>query len=232
MGIYTKVPFNTYLMKYKGILFLTVLLTFNYSYSQKTKKAVKLEAISLIYDGELKKGLANGNGEAKGNEDTYKGEFKKGYPHGEGTYTWGNGNIYVGEFSKGKMDGKGKLINASLKIAQEGYFKGNEYIGIHKDPYEIITDGGARSINFQKKGGNLNQITFELFSNGVPISSGVLNIRDNNNTLIETVNGYKTLTNANFPLERIEVSFSVDKATYQIIFNMYQQGNWHVIISV
>ncbi|MCK0131687.1 hypothetical protein MWU59_09245 [Flavobacteriaceae bacterium F08102] len=214
-----------------------LLLSFQQSYSQKSKKhAVLLESISVKYEGDMKKNLANGKGKAWGTEDFYEGQFKKGLPHGEGIYTWGNGNIYKGEFSKGKMDGKGTLtIKASggtSDIIQNGYFKNNQYLGEYKSPYKIIADGGARNVNFQNNGGALKQVSFEVVSNGVSVSSGALRITDEKNSLIQVVNGFKTMTNATFPLKRIEISFSVNKASYTVILDVYQAGNWHVIISV
>ena len=221
--------------KYKAILFLVLVLTINLNYAQQ-KGAVKLEAIGQEYKGETKKGLANGQGKALGIEDVYEGEFKKGLPHGQGTYTWGNGSYYIGEFSKGEMDGKGKKItldgNKAIVKTEDGYFKDNEYLGKYKEPYKVISDSGIRNIDFQKKAGTLNQVSFEVYSNGAQISSGVLDISDNKNSLVEVIANVKTITNANFPLERIEVSFTISNVRYNAVFDIYQKGNWHVVISV
>lgn len=122
-------------------------------------------------------------------------ELFKGYPHGEGVYIWGNGNKYTGEYSKGERDGKGELrIKRKDNLPdsiQLGYFKDNEYIGIYKEPYKIISEGGVRNVSFDKKAGALNQLCFEVYSNGVSVSSGKLKIQDKNNTLIETIGGSK-----------------------------------------
>lgn len=61
------------------------------------------------YNGECKKGLAHGEGAAKG-VDSYVGKFRKGYPNGFGVYTFANGSAYIGNFKQGKKDGYG-LIN-------------------------------------------------------------------------------------------------------------------------
>jgi len=62
----------------------------------------------IIYDGEVKGGMANGIGTMKWPDGSvYEGEFKNGLPHGRGKYTWKNGNVYEGEFKNDKKDGKG-----------------------------------------------------------------------------------------------------------------------------
>ena len=215
---------------------LMLIFSFGFTLQQEPeKKQVLMESIDVKYEGETKKGLAHGKGKAFGESDSYEGEFRKGYPHGEGTYTWGNGNKYTGQFSKGKKDGKGELIikgTDNTVTIQTGYFRDNEYVGLYKDPYKIISDGGVRNVDFQKKASTLNQLSFEVYSNGVPVSSGILNIRDKNNTMVETIAGTKTLTNANFPLERVEVSFTVNKLSYTLIFDLYEKGNWNVVITI
>ncbi|WP_405291796.1 hypothetical protein [Algibacter sp. Ld11] len=224
-------------MNLKQLSIVILTLVFSFSNAQKTKKnPVKVDAINSKYEGETKKGLANGKGKATGTEDSYEGAFKKGYPHGEGTYTWANGNTYVGEFSKGSLNGKGKLIvlkaDKSIDKIEEGYFKDNEYIGLYKDPYKIISDGGVRNTIFQKRSGELNQLTFEVFSNGVAVPLNKLEITDLNNSLVQVINNLKTISNINFPLKRVQVRFSIDNANYDLIFDLYQKGNWHLTISV
>ncbi|MDZ7607199.1 MAG: hypothetical protein U5K79_16780 [Cyclobacteriaceae bacterium] len=70
-------------------------------------------------EGECKKGLANGQGNAKGT-DEYEGQFKDGLPHGTGTYIWANGDVYTGAWKKARkkaranspkrMDGHQRLL--------------------------------------------------------------------------------------------------------------------------
>jgi len=97
------------------------------------------ESISGSYEGDCKKGLAHGEGTAKG-EDTYAGEFKKGLPHGEGTYTWANGNVYVGEFKDGMMEGEGKMTMVAEEGADEvisGFWEADKYLGKFKEAFNI-----------------------------------------------------------------------------------------------
>lgn len=130
------------LTKHKNqiLIFAFTILFAGHLYSQDDCK-VNLEAIAGSYEGECKKGLAEGQGTSKG-EDTYVGEFKKGLPHGTGTYTWASGDVYSGEFKKGLKEGEGKLIvnlGGDQKKEQTGYWVNDKYIGKNKDPYELIS---------------------------------------------------------------------------------------------
>jgi len=156
----------------KNVTFLLILLTFIF-YQGKTQDCkVLLEDIAGQYEGDCKKGLANGEGTAKG-KDTYTGEFNKGLPHGSGKYTWQNGDIYEGEFKKGLKDGEGKLLvklpDGEFK-EQTGFWKDDEYIGEYESPYDLIfrssgvlsvrvnetanpqNDGNALFVEIQHKG--------------------------------------------------------------------------------
>ena len=153
------------------LTFLLILFVSGAGFAQSDCE-VKLEAISGTYEGGCKKGMAEGKGTAKG-EDTYVGDFKKGLPHGTGTYTWANGDVYVGEFKKGLKEGEGKLtvdLGEGQKREQTGFWLKDRYVGLTKDPYEIINqtsnvqsirvvetensanDGNALFIEIQHKG--------------------------------------------------------------------------------
>lgn len=186
------------------------------------------------YEGELRKGLAHGEGKAWGETDYYEGRFKKGYPHGDGTYTWGNGNIYKGEFVKGEMEGYGKLViknAAKIDSVLNGYFKANQYVGIYKEPYRVRSEQGIRKIEFQKRADARNQVSIMVYANGNQIYSGV-NISDPNNTMVDVVNRNFVLTNVVYPLKQVDVSFTYDSMSYFLQFEIYEKGSWVVIISV
>ena len=195
---------------------------------------VKQEPINKRYEGDCKKGYAHGIGKAWGEEDQYEGAFKKGLPHGEGKYTWGNGSHYSGAFVKGKMDGRGVLVlkdTSGKDTVKKGYFKDNEYLGEYKDPYKVISNQGIRKVDFVNRGiKGLKEVRLVVYSNGSIITPS-LTIRDINNTRVEQNNG-TVMSNVIFPLKRVEVSFTVNTISYHLIFEIYQQGNWEVNISL
>jgi hypothetical protein len=106
--------------------------------AQNLCKVLKPE-ISVSYVGMCKNGLADGTGEATG-EDFYKGEFVKGLPDGKGTYIWKNGATYDGEWEKGMRDGYGiysyKFQNSDSIL--EGEWKNDKYLGKKALPPYVI----------------------------------------------------------------------------------------------
>ncbi len=128
-----------------GLLSILLVLSLNLHAQDECK--ILSKALEGEYTGDCKKGLAHGDGEAKG-IDTYKGEFKKGLPHGKGTYLWKNGNSYEGYFKDGMKDGKGKLVYKIENKADSivtGYWKKDEYAGLTLMGYEVIFKSGTIS---------------------------------------------------------------------------------------
>jgi hypothetical protein len=108
--------------------------------AQDDCKVLKVE-ISASYLGECKQGLANGLGEAKG-EDYYKGEFSKGYPDGKGTYIWKNGAVYKGDWKRGLRDGKGEYsvkVNGKDSILVGKWFE-DKFIGNTNPPSQYVIE--------------------------------------------------------------------------------------------
>jgi hypothetical protein len=106
--------------------------------AQTLCKVLKPE-ISGTYTGSCKQGLADGLGEATG-EDFYRGEFVKGLPDGTGTYLWKNGATYEGEWKKGRRDGDGTYTYKSSEgdSILAGRWKNDKYLGVPlKAPYVI-----------------------------------------------------------------------------------------------
>ena len=119
------------------LLFIFFLSSFIYPIHCQTYCKVLKPEISLDYQGECKKGLANGQGEAFG-RDHYIGEFKKGWPNGIGLYEWNNGDSYEGEWKKGERHGIGKFtftIRAELLVL-EGRWVNDEFVGRNNE-YKI-----------------------------------------------------------------------------------------------
>ena len=94
-----------------------------------TLQAETLTFGSSIYEGEVKKGKANGQGVLTYPDDsTYEGKFKKNKPHGKGIYTDPRENSYEGKWRYGKlkvkMDRKTRrIIKLSVEKGQSNYFE-------------------------------------------------------------------------------------------------------------
>ena len=102
---------------------------------------VLLDSIAGQYNGECKKGLAEGQGTSKG-INMYVGEFKKGLPNGTGKYTWANGTVYDGQFKNGLKEGKSVLtihMPDGRERVQTGYWKKDAYIGEYENPYVVTS---------------------------------------------------------------------------------------------
>ena len=147
----------------KIILIATVfLMFFLIGHSQDITGPVLKKELAGKYEGDQKKGLANGKGTATGT-DTYTGEFQKGLPDGIGVYTDNLGNVYKGSFRFGLKEGKGEFIPAasSTEKPMTGYWMDDKYIGKDKiDPYDnsntsatiqLIGQGSPREDTSYKK---------------------------------------------------------------------------------
>lgn len=128
---------------------------------------VKTKALEGTYQGECQKGVANGQGTAKG-IDSYTGDFKSGVPHGSGEYTWANGDRYVGAFEKGNRHGYGVMFYAdkSKGDSLQGYWKKDKYVGKFAEPYIVHGRTNViRDVNVDRdKTSNLKEITIVLES--------------------------------------------------------------------
>lgn len=208
---------------------LTIITSF-----YKDNCEVKIPELNKRYEGECRKGLADGAGKAWGEKDCYEGVFKKGFPHGQGIYKRHNGYIYIGEFSKGRMDGRGELflkdVSGKDSIIKKGYFEKGNYIGEYKQSYKVLLESAIRKIDFRENSINQDEVRITVNSNGKKITPN-LTITDVNNTIIENRNG-TVLINTVFPLKRVNISFQVNSFSYKTIFDIYKKGNWEVIISL
>ncbi len=110
--------------------------------AQKSSECkVLMKSISGQYEGDCRKGMADGMGKATGT-DSYEGEFNKGLPDGEGKYTWSNGDVFIGTFRKGRKEGDGKLIYNQPKDGDSvltGFWKNDEYFGLYESPFKVLS---------------------------------------------------------------------------------------------
>jgi hypothetical protein len=157
---------------------------------------VHVEAFNIEYTGDCRKGLAHGEGIARGTGVTYEGEFRKGYPHGKGTLIFDDGRIFEGEWKNGEIYGYGEFTKLDgTKLS--GYFKGSvenfHYMGEDKSflqgykvtDTERLDNATFTFVNADPYG---NTVTIQIFENNIreitnfeilEITSGVIQLITN-----------------------------------------------------
>lgn len=126
-----------------------------------TDGKVKILAKSkyVAYEGEVKDGLANGNGTLyrKDGSTVYQGQFENSEFHGQGISYFPTGQIqYVGAFQHNVYSGEGQLYRENGSMEYQGAF-----IDGKKDGEGILYDSGNNKIyagNFSK-----NQLLYSDF---------------------------------------------------------------------
>jgi len=156
------------------------------SFSQECK--VITPAFADKYEGECKKGLAQGLGEAWGNTTHYKGEFKKGAVTGKGTLYFKDDSTYTGAVQDGIREGKGEML---YKLANgtdvrdsivQGYWSADVYRGKSYTTYKVNSSASFASYDISPSSGSGDLLTFEVTStsgtpntgNGIYVSSLVV----------------------------------------------------------
>ena len=69
---------------------------------------------------------------------TYEGEVKKGKAQGVGVFTFEDGSTYEGKVKKNKIHGKGKYTNAQGKVYEGKFVYGSFKIKIDKKTREVV----------------------------------------------------------------------------------------------
>lgn len=204
--------------------------------------SVELASLNGNYEGDCRKGKANGRGTASG-ADTYTGEFRNGYPEGMGKYQWKNGDWYEGSWKKGMREGSGTMHYVAKKgkdSVQAGYWKKDKYLGLYEKPYEIHSRTPAvTDADFTRFGsGASDEVTFtcQSITGGANTISG--QVPKPTITSFDVVNGqYQSMTNYDnlpksskttfrglvFPF-RIQIHYGTDIIDVEI----FEPGNWTV----
>ena len=233
---FTLALFKYLLMKkYIVLVVMTFSLTLS-AYSQKIEWSVLKKELVGTYTGELKKGLANGKGTAKG-QDEYTGDFKKGLPDGVGVYTDSLGNVYTGAFRNGKKEGRGimTLANPKTDSVIKGYWEFDKYIGAERiEPYEVSNKTGSANPRIFSTGAG-NRVEISIID---PVSHGFLDgtIFFTGQASPRTTSGRFYYEDAVFPLEfDIQYTCSNKLGTARIAstirIKISKPGNWIVTIN-
>jgi hypothetical protein len=193
----------------KVIVVMAFILALPHTVAAQDQCVVLMESISDRYEGECKKGLAHGQGEAWG-IDHYTGSFKKGLPNGMGTYEYTDGSVYEGMWSKGLRHGTGKLtfkFNDTDSI-QQGLWDDDKFIGDKETSqgYSIVMKRAIERYRIYRYSDG-NEIRVHL----KPLDSGTLEV---SNLQITGSSGHETpflnsqmeFRNCDYPF-RLRVSF-------------------------
>lgn len=227
----------------KKILSLILLLSIPLLMLSQDKQVCKVLVPDLQgeYRGECKKGLANGEGSARG-KHIYEGEFKRGYPHGEGKYIWAGDDYYVGSFRKGKRDGYGKhymLIDGKSSFI-EGYWKNDNYIGKEKrtQNYSTVRKTGIDRVSYIYKGTgdgtNEIMIRFKRAGGGSRSMISGISTTTSSGDLVDQGEKYG-FENVSYPFTATMSFNAPNKMNTMMMmatlnFEIMKEGSWDVII--
>ena len=227
-----------HLMKFSLLCFIILMPVVQELSAQETNECkVLLPELSGEYSGGCKKGLANGNGIAKGT-DSYKGSFKKGLPDGKGVYTYASGAVYEGMFKFGKREGLGKLtyVNEGKETTEEGIWKENSFIGKAPDPaYEIIRKQNILRYSFYKTSDPRNMVMVKILRNGTTIYPDNLLLSCSNGSIIQqrSFTGFEQMQ---FPFTgnikySLLTAFNNSYVDYELDFVINEPGSWEITLS-
>lgn len=218
----------------KRFVLIIMFFTGLYTYGQQSECRVLKAEISGTYNGDCKKGLANGKGIAQG-KDYYEGEFTKGLPDGKGTYKWASGEYYEGQWKNGIREGSGKMVYSDSIVT--GYWKGDKYVGVKQvAPYKVVYSMSVSRSTFVKSSGSMDGIKIKIMQAG----SDNPNLEDFSlayDSGTEYRNGiYYGLENVRFPLN-VKIKYrtwnQLRTTQYNVIFEFVinEPGNWDVMVS-
>ena len=203
-------------MNIRTLLFSLTTLINTISVAQTNNQDCKvlLTTINQSYNGECKKGLANGKGEATGLHK-YSGVFKNGAPNGNGIYSFSDSVYYVGSFLDGLKEGKGEMHDHRSGAADtliKGYWSGGEYRGKTYVTYisDVLYKFDRVDISPTKESGNRISIEISTTS-GTPndqlnaysgtVVSLVELVSMENNSLIKFLSDFQSATKATWVFE-------------------------------
>ena len=226
----------------KSILFSVILgcLIVKSSFSQNSDCKVLLNGLEEQYDGSCKKGLAHGEGTAKGDLGEYVGGFRKGFPNGFGKLSYKrtmvDGSYYEGDWQRGKRNGEGTYYFSKDSIIA-GFWADNIYLGKYPYPFKVLSSQaiprnkfvknektGITSIEIQFKRQGIRTMA-DIVSMEIQISSGS-DFRQQNYLIVE---------NVDFPFEArltMIVTNRLKSNTYSanFAFLINEEANWIVSI--
>jgi len=204
---------------------------------KKNSCKVLLATLQDTYEGDCKKGLAEGTGKAAG-LDQYQGEFKKGLPHGKGTYTWSNGDYYIGNWKNGERHGKGMMRIAGEATTEkpkdrEGIWKNGKFLRVAYEAIHKFTRKQNISSAYAKKMDDaINRVQINI-NNSTRINN--LMILNDSGVLEQDGNNRITIRDPQFPIH-IKLNYKTSTLLSQtnvdvvVEFVLESSGNWMVTL--
>jgi hypothetical protein len=204
------------------------------TYAQEKDCEVTVEGLNTEYTGDCKRGLAHGEGTAKGEIGEYVGKFKKGSPTGLGKMSYVNGITYEGGWKSGLKHGEGVMMFPKDSVLK-GFWKEDRYIGEYEFPYEIVSNYGSAKMRFKKVNDTGQSLQLDFLRQGKFNMGDVLDLslqNDSGNQQTGMINGFFDVA---FPFTgRVEavVNNLTATMTYRITidFIVYEPGDWRIVI--
>lgn len=226
-------------MQKSVLLFLILIsLTSRQILTAQDSCIVVISAISGEYRGGCKKGLANGYGEAMG-EDYYIGNFKNGLPHGKGIYEWLTGETYDGEWKKGMRHGYGKFsfLSDGRDSILIGKWDKDQYIGDYMErPYIIEYRNNIGRVSFIRVSKEGSYVRVKFMRNGSESSSVGNLLLQGSSGMENTSNLFTGFEGVDFPFNG-KIAFSAPNAFYsttlkcELRYHILEAGSWVIQIS-
>ncbi len=200
-----------------------------------------LGGVITQYEGDCKRGLAEGFGRTIG-EDYYEGRFKKGMPHGKGNFYWENGDTFEGIWKKGMKDGKGTLVLKRDGLADSvviGVWREDEYIGTGQTErqYKVTRNLNVRKYRFQKISDEINEVEIRITRNTMPFGDFADLVFNGTSGVPFNRADYRGHSGVAYPFTgNISLSaptqFRTSFYSVLLVYEIYEPGQWVITIEV
>lgn len=227
------------------LLFISVFLYCTCLFAQENTEPCKvlLSALEGKYTGECKKGLADGNGDARGLHH-YTGAFKKGLPNGKGIYYYSDSLYHSGKFQDGIKEGKGETHYVRGGFPDsiiKGYWSGDVYRGNQYKTYDFnCSQNSDLIVEITPSEQNGNTITIDISTTtgppgGGPTSLVINELISTDGNFIKKISGHATnfSSSVTYQLSKFPAKlFAVlsDGRNFQL--ELYKPATWTVRLKI
>jgi len=201
----------------------------------KKECEVIMQGLNDTYEGECKKGIANGEGTASGELGHYKGSFKKGFPNGEGKLTYGEETYYEGEWKYGKRHGEGQMV-FNKDSAQVGYWEDGEYIGKYRYEYKVTETFGPIRVSIKKLDDVGDKIDIIFVRNGMRTLQDVVTMNSQGDSGVYQEGQFMGYQGVAYPFQgaltgEVKNLMHTTNNLIRVRYDIYHQGHWQLVIN-